>query len=403
MEAFNRRQPYRLSPRALRVFEAMSRAAVCAGSSHLVGSITRLSTLFTQGRDGLDTRYLDDPDLVAGYTAYFLPLNFAKIQMLLEEMPAVVRMQDRLSVLDLGCGPGTASLAVLDWILGRAQSGIVDLQVTAVDHSRAALGETMRLWNAFLLDEERGLAHLAPVVERLDRLTRPDSGQAIFTQATYDTIIIANSLNELFRDATDPDVSRVAVVERCLSALKPDGTLMIVEPALRTTARSLHRIRDLLLAKRACTVYSPCLHEQNCPALAKVDDWCHEERPWVPPDWIASLDKELGFIKDALKFSYLLLRKDGRTVVERRPDLYRVVSELRVFKGEKRAWLCNELGRSEVGRLDRLASPRNVAVDEWHRGALVQIERIVRKERNGKVSAVGRIEREASVQIVRSV
>jgi hypothetical protein len=178
---------------------------------------------------------------------------------------------------------------------------------------------------------------------------------------------------------------------------------MIVEPALRTTARSLHRIRDLLLAKRACTVYSPCLHEQNCPALAKVDDWCHEERPWVPPDWIASLDKELGFIKDALKFSYLLLRKDGRTVVERRPDLYRVVSELRVFKGEKRAWLCNELGRSEVGRLDRLASPRNVAVDEWHRGALVQIERIVRKERNGKVSAVGRIEREASVQIVRSV
>lgn len=401
MEAFNRR-PYRLSSRALRVFEARFRAAVCAGSPSLVGTIARLSALFTKDRDSLDARYFDDPALAAGYTAYFLPLNFAKVQILLEEMPAVERTQDGLSVLDLGCGPGTASLAVLDWILCRAQSGIIDLQVTAVDHSLAALGETMRLWNAFQPDEECGFAHLTPVVERLDRLTRPDSGRAIFTQATYDIIIIANSLNELFRDASDPDVSRAALVERCFSALKADGTLLIVEPALRNTARSLHRMRDLLLAKGACTVHSPCLHGRNCPALAKVDDWCHEERRWVPPDWIASLDKELGFNKDALKFSYLLLRKDGRTIVQRRPDVYRVVSELRVLKGEKRAWLCNELGRSEIGRLDRLASPQNAAVDEWHRGAIVQIERIARKEREGKVSPVGRIEREAAVKIIRS-
>ena len=107
------------------------------------------------------------------------------------------------------------------------------------------------------------------------------------------------------------------------------------------------------------------------------------------------IDQEVGFIKDALKFSYLLLRKDGRTIVERRPEIYRVVSELRELKGEKRAWLCNELGRSEVGRLDRLSSPENGGVDSWHRGAIVQIERIVRKEHGGKISALGRIERDA--------
>lgn len=403
MDAFNRRRPYRISPRAHRVFEARLRAAACADISHLVETIARLSTLFNRESDGLDVRYLDDPALAAGYTAYFLPVNFAKVQILLEEMPAMERSQGLFSVLDLGCGPGTASLAVLDWVLNRPQLPITELFVTAVDHSQAALAEALRLWNAFLPEKECGFAHLTPVVDRLERLTRRDSGHQIFAQATYDVIVIANSLNELFRDASDSDGSRAALVGRCLSALKPDGTVMIVEPALRTTARSLHRMRDLLLAKRACTVYSPCLHERNCPALAKVDDWCHEERPWVPPDWIPSLDKKLGFIKDALKFSYLLLRKDGRTVVQRRPDVYRVVSELRVFKGEKRAWLCNELGRSEVGRLDRLLSPQNAAVDGWHRGDIVQIERIVRKERKGKVSAVGRIEQEAAVQIVQSV
>jgi hypothetical protein len=79
------------------------------------------------------------------------------------------------------------------------------------------------------------------------------------------------------------------------------------------------------------------------------------------------------------------------------------VSELRHLKGEKRAWLCNEEGRPEVGRQDRLRSESNEAFDEWHRGAIVQIERIVRKERKGTVSALGRIEQDASVQIVRSV
>jgi hypothetical protein len=137
--------------------------------------------------------------------------------------------------------------------------------------------------------------------------------------------------------------------------------------------------------------------------LVNPFDWCHEERPWEPPSEIRAIDDQVGFIKDALKFSYLLLRKDGRTVVDRKPEVYRVVSELRELKGEKRAWLCNELGRSEIGRQDRLASPANAAVDAWHRGAIVQIERVVRKEREGKVSAVGRIEGDVNVQILRPV
>jgi hypothetical protein len=72
------------------------------------------------------------------------------------------------------------------------------------------------------------------------------------------------------------------------------------------------------------------------------------------------------------------------------------------MKGEKRVWLCNEQGRQEVGRQDRLASPHNEAFDQWHRGAIVQIEKIVRKE-GGKVSSLGRLEQDAAVQIVRSV
>jgi len=218
----------------------------------------------------------------------------------------------------------------------------------------------------------------------------------------FDLIILANCLNEIFADACDPIMARTAFVNESLALLAPHGTMMIVEPALRETSRALHQVRDRLLQEKRCTVYSPCLHEQNCPALTKPDDWCHEERPWNPPAMIQQIDEVVGFIKDALKFSYLLLRKDEKTIVDRRPDVYRVVSELRELKGEKRAWLCNEQGRREVGRQDRLASPQNQALDQWHRGAIVQIEKIVHKERKGKVSALGRIERDMAVQLIRS-
>ena len=213
----------------------------------------------------------------------------------------------------------------------------------------------------------------------------------------YDLIIMANCLNELFPASVDPPAERAAVVSQLLPFLAPHGTIMIVEPALRQTARALHHVRNHLLKKDLCTVYSPCLHEGACPALDRPDDWCHEERPWQTPPAIAAIDRDVGFIKDALKFSYLLLRTDGRTIVTRSPQTFRVVSELRELKGEKRAWLCNETGRPEVGRLDRKASPHNAAVDSWHRGAIVQIERIVRKERDGKVSLLGRIESDAAV------
>src|SRR2546425_371240 len=190
---------------------------------------------------------------------------------------------------------------------------------------------------------------------------------------------------------------RVKLLESLLDALAADGTCMLIEPALRETTRSLHEVRDRLVAAGLATVYSPCLHERPCPALAHPDDWCHEERPWAPPPMLQAVDSEVGFIKDALKFSYLLLRKDGRTIAERRPDVYRVVSEVMAMKGDRRVWLCNETGRPLVGRLDKARSDANAALERWHRGAIVRVEHIERR------AGIGRIENSTRVELIRPV
>ena len=366
----------------------------------LCRSVADLSRLFTKDREERKRGYLDDEALRAGYLAYFLPVNLAKVQALLDELPPeqLCRPEERpLRVLDVGSGPGTGALAVRDWMKQCTQRPV---EVVAVDQALPVLQDLAQLWRAYGQASGSQPAELKRLHANLERTRSLDVCKQ---EGPFELIVMANALNELWREARDPVGSRVAFVRGLLEMLLPHGSLIIIEPALRETAREFHQVRDRLLAAGACTVYSPCLHDKPCPALVKPDDWCHEERPWTPPAIVAAIDREVGFIKDALKFSYVILRKDGRTIVQRRPDVYRVVSELRKMKGEKRAWLCNETGRPEVGRQDRLRSETNAAVDEWHRGAIVRISEIARKERKGRESSVGRIPAEATVEIIKSV
>jgi ribosomal protein RSM22 (predicted rRNA methylase) len=405
MQPFNEKKPAGLSSEVLKVLEKTSPERGLHGS-HLARAVMSLSRLFTTARATLPPHYLDDPAHASAYLSYFLPVNLSKAQVLLDELPwdRDVGASDRpMAVLDLGSGPGTGALALLDWLWHRSPDQAKSLSVLAADTSSAPLQDAKKLWEAYCREVGIATSGLRCVEGNLEHPLKGDLGKQIVRGGPYDLIIIANCLNELFSVSIDPHAKRAAVVAQLLPFLAPHGTVMIIEPALRQTARALHQMRNHLLKDGLCTVYSPCLHEGACPALDHPDDWCHEERPWQTPPMVAALDRDVGFIKDALKFSYLLLRTDGRTIAARSQQTFRVVSELRELKGEKRAWLCNETGRPEVGRLDRKASPQNAAFDNWHRGAIVQIERIVRKEREGKVSPVGRIESDVAVQIIRPI
>jgi len=367
----------------------------------LCRSVADLSRLFTKDRAERTCSYLDEEQLRAGYLAYFLPVNLAKVQALLDELPPdqLCRPAGQpLKVLDVGSGPGTGALAVLDWL--QQQRTQREVAIVVVDQALPVLREAERLWQAYERSSSGSLATLTSIHANLQRSGSLDQCKQ---EGPFELIVAANALGELWCDARDTIGSRVKFVRSLLDLLVPHGSLIIMEPALRDMSRELHRVRDQLLETGACTVYSPCLHDCPCPALVKADDWCHEERGWTQPPIVSAIDQVVGFIKDALKFSYVILRKDGRTIVPRQPDLFRVVSELREMKGEKRAWLCNETGRPEVGRQDRLRSEGNAAVDGWHRGAIVRISEIVRKTKDGQQSTLGRIGKESSVEIVRPV
>lgn len=373
--------------------------------SSIPAGVSRLSSLFTQGGLEANGAYLEDPQLCASYLAYYVPVNLSKVQLLLDELQSVLPADrgGEFRVLDLGSGPGTGALATLDWCCTTSLLPLDALRVTVVDRSARALALCTEVWEAYGdICKILRIPPLQTLEHNLERSFPPCLG-TVGMEGGYDLIIVQNLLSELYIGSPDAVNRRAAFVEMLLECLAVNGSVMLIEPALRSTSRALHQVRDQLLAQGQCTIYSPCLHDAPCPALIKASDWCHEERMWETPDWIAQVDREVGFIKDALKFSYAILRKDGKTLIPRNSGCHRVVSELRVMKGEKRVWLCDDLGRPEVGRQDKERSVSNAPFDQWHRGAIVRVSEIVRKTKKGGPSAVGRILSSGVAEIVRPV
>src|SRR5205085_1013624 len=102
------------------------------------------------------------------YVHYYLPVNAEKISRVLAELETFAPLPSPLRVLDFGCGPGTASAALL---LRRKITDLV--QVDVVDE---ALDDAQ--WFARQLGVEARRAHEPPAGE------------------TFDLILAANVLSE---------------------------------------------------------------------------------------------------------------------------------------------------------------------------------------------------------------
>lgn len=343
--------------------EEMSPAVLKA----LAADILRLSKLLTRDRSELPAAYLNDAALRKAYQTYFLPPNRAKIRLALTELslhPQGVLRKDRLRILDLGSGPGTAVLGMIDHFSQQDHQPF--LEFIAQDQVAGNLKEAERLFSD--LQQGYAAATLTTIHSTIDKVEAGLNGQ-------YDIITLSNLLNELYtQDAAKLSRRTEFLAHLLRTFLAPDGSCILVEPALQGTSRDLLLVRDAL-GEQGFTVYAPCPRQGPCPALLNPKDWCHEDIPWEAPPLIRALDKLTGLRKDALKFSYLVLRRDGLSLSEvYGAEACRVVSEPLVSKGKAEYYVCGGAGRKLVTRLDKDRSPQNQAYSGLRRGDIVVFE-----------------------------
>jgi len=330
----------------------------------LASGIARLSQRLTRERDQISERYLDEPDLLGAYLLFYWPVSYVQARSVLGELGA--RPLGR--VLDLGAGPLPLSWAALD---AGASS------VLALERVPRALSVGRTLGDSAALETHAWDATRDPI-----------------PAGPYDTIVSGHLWNELFLTDRSPLDRRAALLGRVLAALAPGGRVVIIEPALRETSRSLHALRDRAIVDGA-VVLAPCLMQAPCPALVKPTDWCHAERSWSPPDELDALAEAARIHKDRLKLSYLVLAREAAPVFD--ASLFRIVSEPLDEKGKLVRVGCGPRGRHRLVLRERDVNDTNRCFASLSRGDVLRADALVEKGDGLRLVADGDIARAAAV------
>jgi ribosomal protein RSM22 (predicted rRNA methylase) len=234
------------------------------------------------------TSPIDSQTAAAAYALYYTPINAAK---LIHCLPLLHVNHRPLRVLDLGCGPGTAGLALRACLT-------MPIALTCVEHS-----SHMRTLARQLLSSCRNI----PPLEGLTiHSSLREIRATLATDNYFDLVIAANVFAELEYNQA------VETLDTLAQLVATDGTLVLLEPGQPHHTRRLMALRDRVTTNhQRLTPVFPCLRADPCPMLAQSSsDWCHGVLEWQQPPLHRQLDQLLGFNKHRIKFSCFIFR-DG--------------------------------------------------------------------------------------------
>ena len=253
---------------------------------------------------------------VLGYLAYHFPVYYMQTERLLAMLARDGLLKNPMTILDIGTGPGVVPLAIADfWSrLDRAKA-----TVHSVERSEEHI-------EAFMFLRERctakgANASIKPPV-KID-IRNPDMSKI---PGKIDLMIFSNVINEL---GDIPVAERADAVMKLAGRLEPDGSILIIEPAEEVTSTQL-RVLSLALKKRGLTIHSPCsfVHGTNC---TPDRCWSFVVAPEIHAthimETLAACEEPFRYKNTDIKYSYVILRKDGKVRVP-----YRVPAGSETFR-----------------------------------------------------------------------
>ncbi|WP_439574468.1 small ribosomal subunit Rsm22 family protein [Phreatobacter sp.] len=200
----------------------------------------RLSADYRAGRG---TRFIHAVD-TAAYATARLPATYAAVAAALAEASLRTAFTPA-SVLDLGCGPGTASWAALEAFPDVGSVRLVDSHAGMI-----GLGQD--------------LARQGPPALRDAGWRQAGIPAALAGAEPADLVIASYALNEL--DGSELDRVAAAMLSRST------GLVIVVEPGTKAGFAVIGRVRSALIAAGA-RLLAPCPSNGACPVSAP--DWCH--------------------------------------------------------------------------------------------------------------------------------
>ena len=308
--------PAELETHWLQVAQAETRATTIRDVlQRMLPDIVRLADRFTVARPAevaAAVPYLRDTRSCAAYSLFFAPQTYARLALILAELPPFPETAQPLRVLDLGAGTGAASWALLDH-LGRRP-----VALSVRDHSRAALRCLHDLFTA-LRHARWPEATLRTDSEPLEDFT--------VSSEKFDVVLLHYVLNELAPG------QRRTLLSRAARSLAPNGRFIICEPLVHDAGDYLRDLRAYALGDLGLHVLAPCPHEMACP----LEGPCHDVRTWKLSQALQILNATLHRDLRHLAYALLVLAPApvaGESRLESAPLRARVVGSPSHAKGQ---------------------------------------------------------------------
>ena len=225
----------------------------------------------------------------------------------LADLPLPPARKSPLRIIDIGCGQGAASCAVIDKL--RTAFPSCEIEVCLLDHSAKALSLAKSLI-------EREYPKITVRAHCVD-LQRRNPISALFPPQNtecppFDIAVSSHLINELFQRDDERISKRFALIADLAQFIAADGVCLLLEPALLRTSRDLLALRDRILSVNLFRVISPCPHNFPCPALAAGESHtCHAEYPFLDVGRVKSLARDAGLEREQVKMTYFLLRRES--------------------------------------------------------------------------------------------
>lgn len=332
-------------PTLLRLWRSNRNASALSAqeAASVSKALLNLQRGLTGDRQLAGAGYMQDKNLLGAYLLYYWPVSYTQISCCTNYFSNALKVlaeKDELNILDIGSGPGPASCALTDCAL-KANANL-QINLNLFDSSSKALDLAKKI---FEYDYKENVSTSCKTLNL-------EQTNFSLLQKKYDIIVASHSLNELWKDKADSLQKKEGLLLELSSLLNEGGILLLCEPALLKTSRSLIGLRDFL-AEKNMFLLAPCpctSFQTECPALSVGENQtCHAEIQWKPVEPVATLARLSKLDRTSVKMTFFAFQKNGQGLCKNTSSLncdlpteYCVVSDPMLNKsGRVRLLLCD--------------------------------------------------------------
>lgn len=239
---------------------------------------------------------------------YYLPANVFKVWKPLLDLQLKNVLKPRIRVLDLGTGPGSIPIGIIEYYRSLAES-FPEISFSVSFTLIEAEGEFLKIAKEMIAAAKAIITpNLDTNVENL-LCERIDEKSKLNNLKKFDIITMSNFLNvnegENIRNA-------ITIINLLKEIMEDDGSLIVIEPGDQISSSSLKRIRNEVVNNNVLNIFSPCIgiwkdkNKYNCQCFSMVR--CFWKIPRIYEYLVA---KGLNKAKRIdVPFNYVVLRKD---------------------------------------------------------------------------------------------